>query len=674
MTGQLAILRSRLARLRRVRAALRAFAAWSALACSVIIALAGVFALDFLFSLATPQRVVVLLLASAGVAWSFWKYTLPFLGHRESEIDMALLVEREQQIDSDLVAALQFESPAASRWGSSELTGAVVNYVSSASPNINVFAGPAQTHLQARAMLLAACVALALTAAVAAPKHVAAFFNRLALGSLHYPTRTRIDEVVVDHTLVYQGNEQTSTPADSKAAQGRPLGFFVKCSGQLPVSGRVALVSASNARSRSRLPLRPLSLDERLLRLRDASAKLNDAIQASNAGILPTWRNEIVALVRLDAPDAVTPLIAASQPADLAVVVDAISKTIDHWPGDQRRTTILAGEHPRLNEELSYRISAGDAWTEPATIRMIPLPVVELVVTPVLPKYAAARLEKADAANRQITVLEGSSLDMVVDCINQKPLKFAWLTLQRAGSTQRVELVPLNDARLAWSLPAERSALQDIRHEQRYEIQVVDADGLSLESPIRGSIRIRPDQPPTGLIEVIHKVVLPTAKPVVTYRASDDYGISRLAILVDVERSGLKSAGSPTTDEVPAADSPVVSPPAPLAVPSHRFEVLTSQEPLANERLPAAGKYGLSLSPLKLAKGDRIKLTLEVTDYRGENANGEPQGQPTLSDSLVLEISDESGVLAAISQPDQRSADQLTEIIQRQLGIGENPQ
>jgi hypothetical protein len=674
MTGQLAILRSRLARLRRVRAASRAFAAASALASSVMIALAGVFALDFLFSLAAPQRIVVLLMAFAGLAWSFWKYTRPFLGRRETEIDMALLVERQQQIDSDLVAALQFESPAASRWGSSELTGAVVNYVSSASPTINVFAGPAQTHLQARAMLLTACIALALLAAFAAPKHLEAFFNRLALGSMHYPTRTRIDEVIVDRTSVYQGDEQTSTPADSTAAQGRPLGFFVKCSGQLPTSGRVALVSASNARNRSGLPLRPLSLDERLLRMREASVKLNDAIQSSNAGILPTWRDEILALVRFDAPAAVAPLMAARQPADLSAVVNAISKTIDHWPGDQRRTTILVGEHPRLNEELSYRVSAGDAWTEPATIRMIPLPVVELVVTPVPPKYAAARLEKADAANRQIAVLEGSLLNMVVDCVNHKPLKSAWLTLQRAGTTQRVDLVPRDEERLVWSLPAENSPLQDVRFEQRYEIQVVDADGLSLESPIRGSIRIRPDQPPTGLIEVVHKVVLPTAEPVMTYRASDDYGISRLTILVDVERGGLKSVTSPANDETPVAETPVASSPAPLAAPSHRFEVFMSPQPIAGERLPANGKYGLTLSPLKLAKGDRIKLTLEVTDYRGENAKGEPQGQPTLSDSLVLEISDESGVLAAISQPDQRSADQLTEIIQRQLGIGENPQ
>jgi hypothetical protein len=68
-----------------------------------------------------------------------------------------------------------------------------------------------------------------------------------------------------------------------------------------------------------------------------------------------------------------------------------------------------------------------------------------------------------------------------------------------------------------------------------------------------------------------------------------------------------------------------------------------------------------------------VKLTLEVTDYRGENEQGQPVGQSHASESLVLEISDESGVLAAIGEADERSEQRLTDIIKRQLGIGETP-
>ena len=87
----------------------------------------------------------------------------------------------------------------------------------------------------------------------------------------------------------------------------------------------------------------------------------------------------------------------------------------------------------------------------------------------------------------------------------------------------------------------------------------------------------------------------------------------------------------------------------------------------------------MPLAGLKLAKGDRVKLTLEATDYRGENEQGEPAGRMPVgtvqaSEPLVLEISDESGVLAAITEADPRSEEQLNEIIKRQLGIGDDSQ
>lgn len=96
-------------------------------------------------------------------------------------------------------------------------------------------------------------------------------------------------------------------------------------------------------------------------------------------------------------------------------------------------------------------------------------------------------------------------------------------------------------------------------------------------------------------------------------------------------------------------------------------------EPIRGDRLPLDASFTLSLSPLKLTKGDRLRITLEVCDYRGENEAGEPTGERYQSDPLVLEISDESGVLAAISEADERSEQRLTDIIKRQLGIGESP-
>ena len=108
-----------------------------------------------------------------------------------------------------------------------------------------------------------------------------------------------------------------------------------------------------------------------------------------------------------------------------------------------------------------------------------------------------------------------------------------WLALESSGQSQRLELSPNNPQRLHWSLPTESAALQNIRHDVRYELQVIDEDDLSPLTPLRGTIRIRPDQPPTGLAETVHRIVLPSAEPVIAYRASDDFGISKLARLTE---------------------------------------------------------------------------------------------------------------------------------------------
>jgi len=80
--------------------------------------------LDVSFQL--PQRAfilaVFLLLALAGLRRFVW----PAVNSRETVIDRALAVERRRGIDSDLVAALQFESAAAETWGSPQLQAAVV--------------------------------------------------------------------------------------------------------------------------------------------------------------------------------------------------------------------------------------------------------------------------------------------------------------------------------------------------------------------------------------------------------------------------------------------------------------------------------------------------------------------------------------------------------------------
>jgi hypothetical protein len=78
------------------------------------------------------------------------------------------------------------------------------------------------------------------------------------------------------------------------------------------------------------------------------------------------------------------------------------------------------------------------------------------------------------------------------------------------------------------------------------------------------------------------------------------------------------------------------------------------------------GRHVFDLKSLGLAKGDEVRVTLEAVDFRGDQP-----GSSARSDIIVLTVTDESGVLAGLVEADEKSARQLDQIIQRQLGIGE---
>ena len=123
---KLSPLRNKLVALRNRRSRARKLTAWSATLLAAMWTLLALFAVDWLFSMTVVQRVIAIAVGALIVAWVFRRKTLPYLRDRESEVDIALMVERHQKIDSDLVAAIQFESPEAKEWGSAQLEDAVV--------------------------------------------------------------------------------------------------------------------------------------------------------------------------------------------------------------------------------------------------------------------------------------------------------------------------------------------------------------------------------------------------------------------------------------------------------------------------------------------------------------------------------------------------------------------
>jgi hypothetical protein len=169
---------------------------------------------------------------------------------------------------------------------------------------------------------------------------------------------------------------------------------------------------------------------------------------------------------------------------------------------------------------------------------------------------------------------------------------------------------------------------------------VADLDGISPEAPLRGHIRIEADRPPRIAAAVVTEKVLPAARPGITWGAADDYGLAEIRIHKQVIRSsGQIEQTVDVVRKIPDQSQP--------------------QKALR-------GRLELDLAPFGLAKGDQVRVTLEAVDYRGDHP-----GTPVQSEPVVFHVTDESGILAGLVEADEKSARQLDEIIQRQLGAGE---
>jgi hypothetical protein len=652
----------------------RQAAAWSAVAVAGLWTVAILFALDVQFEFGRFERAILLVAAIGLVVWAARRFALPYLGVTETEEDMALLVERRQQIDSDLIAAIQFESPQAGTWGSPQLEGAVIDYVAQVGRGINVFDGFSASDLWRRGGLLAGTLFAALVLTAIYPGHVWAFAQRLLLGRTHYPTDTLIEQIVVNQREVLDRASHGSQPLDARCAQGRPIRFLIECRGELPEKGTARLTATGGSRARTELSLTKLSLDDRKARLTQAAQKIKAAAADDSIDTSQPWRDEVLSLVKFDAPQAAATLALLKDRSELAAASDKLNAVLAVWPADALAHGIYEGTLDRLVDGVQYKLTLGDAWTDPARVTMIPLPIVQRALTPTPPMYARSSENSQSVTTPQMAVLEGTRIDVAVECVNDKPLSNVWMNVRQGSETQRLELTKTDDSGKSWHLSqhgGNSSPLSRVTKELTYEIQVLDGDGLSLESPLRGTIRIKPDRPPSGGAELVHKVVLPEAQPVIEYRAADDFGVARVRLAVDIERHlgdivPTMPPGESASHTGPMAES------SGSQMESATLELYSADASGTKLEPKLTGKYSLALAKLplaqKLTKGDRVKLTLEVTDFRGDAT-----GASYFSDPLVLEISDESGVLAAISEADERSEQRLTDIIKRQLGIGESP-
>jgi hypothetical protein len=548
--SNLAVLRSHLRALRRRRRLGRWAAAYSVLALAVLGVLSLLALTDMAFALSRWQRMVAEVLGAVIVAAVFFRWSWPWLGRRETDLDLALLIEKHQFLEGDLVAALEFETPEAAAWGSATLRSAVVNYVADFAPHLDLSRGLTHAPLAGRLAALTIVGLGVLAACLIWPDHWRAFGNRLLLGSMHYPVETQILDVAINGQPVeFTSNETVRVP------YGRAVTIEVHAGGELPAAGR---------------------------------ARLRSLAQDEHTSL------ELLA--------------------------------------DPQRPSVYTAKLDRLVDNIEYELFLGDDWTEPSQLETIPLPVVTVGLEATPPDYAAGSAGAGQTGSRQLSVIEGTRVAVRLECTN-KALRDARLLV----GEREYRFAADDAARRRWVFDPHDSPLAEVVEPIQYEVQATDEDGLALAEPVRGFIRIKTDKPPRVTAAMVTQHVLPTGKPTITYGVADDYGIAQVRFNVQIVHE-------PGTLEERTLD---------VDLPAGPVKLLQ-------------GRYPLDLSSMQLTKGDELKITLEASDHRGRRPGKTSIGQP-----LVLHVTDERGVLAAMAETDQRSARQLDSIIERQLGIGD---
>ena len=578
---KLATLNSHIRSLRNRRATARSATAWSAVLLAVLWSLLVFFAVDWALSLTVLQRVILIAVAVGVVAWVFRSKALPWLTVKETDLDVALLVEKKQKIDSDLVAAIQFESPQAADWGSHQLEDAVVDYVAEFSRGWNVFDGFTREKFAKRAMAVAATGILIALLYFAVPGHFRAFLNRLALGAQHYPSDTQIEYATISGAEFK--TEPDGDPNGGNYPYGQPLKFRVMCSGDLPESG----------------------------------------------------------LIKLDAANGLATEIEVERVEESAGVPAPEGKAF------------YEGELPRLVDTLECQMFFGDAYTDPRTLFVLPLPVIEATLVGTPPSYArgSKRGDVKRSTAKQFKTLEGSRVDIEVVCKN-KNLKEVTLVIDRPtefDSTVSYERDSENrpifkltasegdeddDDQQIWRLSGKNTPLDMVRGGGvAYHLDIVDEHGMRPDRAISGSIVAEPDMPPTAKLAIVTNYWLPEAKPELSYRISDHYGVKQAVLDLEILR------GETGETEKRSVSMPKISGPIPAT------------------KLPAEDVTPLDLKQFGLAKGDEVTIQLRVSDDRGEN-----EGVIGTSDSLKLIITDADHIRALALDPDKHSVEQLDRI------------
>ena len=292
-----------------------------------------------------------------------------------------------------------------------------------------------------------------------------------------------------------------------------------------------------------------------------------------------------------------------------------------------------AGEYivtlDRAIEDFAAVAYLGDDRSNPQHISVlqVPHPVVHMNV--ITPPYAADAFDNQRTGSRNRRVLQGSDVIPYVE--SDKPLKSATLTIGE-------ENYSLIDEGGKWKMPTQNHPLMNIQSTTRYQVDVVDKDGISPTRRITGILQVRPDQKPRIVAATVINLVLSNAAPRIKFRAVDDFGLGQVAASITIIRSGVNEV-----DE--------------RKIILHRFT-----PPLKT----VADTVAIELEDFNLKIGDAVQVTLTTTDYRGSL-----DGVVAEAEVIELMVTSRAEFLAAMREVDSQTDEKLDRIIKAQLGIGD---
>jgi len=247
---------------------------------------------------------------------------------------------------------------------------------------------------------------------------------------------------------------------------------------------------------------------------------------------------------------------------------------------------------PRLDVDFGYQVELGDARPKAFRVTVLPQPRISVAVRVADERQETEGTNEA-AAGGDATVMEGSHL--YISAQSTKPLVQA-----RFESEPRVPGVSAGVSGKQVLLPRIVAT-----ESYTYRLHVEDTEGVTNHPPRSYRVRVTPDLPPKIVLGAEGQTieVLPEARAVLTYSATDDFGLDTIEMLFKLRRASQERSGN-DGDTVPVANC-------------------------QGERA-VTGEFPWNLDKLSLEPGDTIQVHMRAYDTRSLGANVAESGSVTI--------------------------------------------